>query len=89
MAQSGVMNKSGVAFIVSNDYDCAPKFDILKGTHKDAERMAKVFTQLGYEVVARKNLKRNELISFISEAAALPYTPSHKRFHLFWAWNGW
>jgi len=88
MAQSVVMNKSGAAFIVSNDYDCAPKFDMLKGTHKDAERMVKVFTQLGYEVIARKNLKYNELISFISEAAALPYTQSYKRLIFVFSGHG-
>ena len=79
MAESGVMNKPGVAFIVSNDYDHTVKLKTLKGTHKDAEKMVGVFTQLGYEVVARKNLTLGELIKFVSEAAALPYTPSYRR----------
>ena len=71
--------KPGVAFIVSNNYDCTPKLDTLKGTHKDAEKIVRVFTQLRYEVIVRKNLKRDELVTFISEAASLPYTPSYKR----------
>lgn len=83
MAESGANNKPGVAFIVSNDYDCPAaaklRFVKLKGVHKDAERMAQVFTHLRYEVVTAKNLMRDELIKFISEAAALPYTPSYKR----------
>ena len=79
MAESGEMNKPGIAFIVSNSYDCSGKLEMLKGAHKDAEKMVEVFTQLRYEVVARKNLTYDELIKFISEAAALPYTPSYKR----------
>ena len=79
MAGSGSAMKPGVAFIVSNNYDCTPKLDTLKGTHKDAEKIVRVFTQLRYEVIVRKNLKRDELVTFISEAASLPYTPSYKR----------
>ena len=41
MAQSVVMNKSGAAFIVSNDYDCAPKFDMLKGLTKTLKEWLK------------------------------------------------
>ena len=73
------MNKPGVAFIVSNNYDCTPKLDTLMGTHKDAEKMVRVFRQLRYEVIVRKNLTRDELVTFISEAASFPYTPSYKR----------
>ena len=65
MAESGVMNKPGIAFIVSNSYDCTGKFDMLKGVHKDAKKMVEVFTQLRYEVVAHKNLMYNELIKFL------------------------
>ena len=50
--------------------------------------MVKVFTQLGYEVIARKNLKYNELISFISEAAALPYPPSYRRLIFVFSGHG-
>lgn len=76
--------KPGVAFIVSNDYDCQPgkfseKLDKLRGTHQDAEKMASVFETLGYQVVKGKNLMYDELFSFICEAADLPYTPSYKR----------
>ena len=79
MAESGVTNKPGVAFIVSNNYDCTVKLDTLKGAHKDAEKMVEVFKRLGYEVVERKNLMRGEFIKFVNEAAALPYTPSYRR----------
>ena len=79
MAESGVMNKPGVAFVVSNDYNNTAKLKTLDGTHKDAEKMIGVFTQLGYEVVARKNLTLGELIKFVSEAASLPYTRSYRR----------
>ena len=74
-----MMNKPGVAFVISNDYDYTVKLKTLKGTHKDAEKMVGVFTQLGYEVVARKNLTLDELIKFVSEAAAFPYTQSYRR----------
>ena len=79
MAESGVMNKPGVAFVVSNDYSHTANLKTLSGTHKDAEKMVGVFTQLGYKVVVRKNLTLDELIKFVREAASLPYTPSYRR----------
>ena len=87
-----MMNKvgvaQGVAFIVSNDYDCAINFDKLKGTHKDAEKMARAFTHLGYDVVARRNLLHDEFIRFISETAALSYAPSCKRLVFIFSGHG-
>ena len=88
MAGLGVVRKSGRAFIVSNDYDCAANFDKLKGTHKDAERMARAFTHLGYDVIPRRNLMYGELINFISETAASPYAPSHKRLVFIFSGHG-
>ena len=88
MAKSGLNNKPGAAFIVSNDYVGAVNFDKLNGTHKDAERMVKVFTALGYVVVERKNLMFDKLIDFISEAADLPYTPSYKRLVFVFSGHG-
>ena len=88
MAELGVTRKSGKAFIVSNDYDCAVNFDKLKGTHKDAERMAHAFTHLGYDVVPRRNLMYDELTSFISEAASFPYAPSHERLVFIFSGHG-
>ena len=83
-----MVRKSGRAFIVSNDYDCAANFDKLKGTHKDAERMAQAFEHLGYDVISRSNLMYGELINFISEAAASPYAPSHKRLVFIFSGHG-
>ena len=79
MAESGMTNRHGIAFIVSNSYDSSAKLERLEGTHKDAEKMVEVFTQLRYEVVARRNLTRDGLITFISEAASRAYAPSYKR----------
>ena len=72
-------NRPGIAFVLSNGYNSSVKLGELKGAHKDAEKMVEVFTQLRYEVVARRNLTHDELIRFISEAASRAYEPSYKR----------
>ena len=72
-------SRPGVAFILSNSYRSSVKLGKLEGAHKDAEKMVEVFTQLGYEVVTGRNLTRDELIRFISEAVSRAYEPSYKR----------
>ena len=79
MAEAGMTNRPGIAYIISNSYDSSAQLGKLEGAHKDAEKMIEVFTQLRYEVVARRNLTRDGLIRFISEAASRAYAPSYKR----------
>ena len=50
--------------------------------------MAQVFTQLGYEVVAKRNLMYSELIGFICETAALPYAQSCRRLVFIFSEHG-
>jgi hypothetical protein len=52
-----INKQPGIALIISNrDFTNPREFPVRTGTEVDAENLRQLFTQLGYEVVARVNL---------------------------------
>lgn len=56
----------GLAIILTNDY-CGTDQTPLNETHKDGDKMASVFSGLGYHVLHRRNLSSNQLQHFLHD----------------------
>ncbi|XP_065898380.1 uncharacterized protein [Dysidea avara] len=69
--------KVGVALIFSNDYKDTPNRDLLSGTVEDARRMKQAFTFLGYEVIVRQNVKKEDLMSECVKLRSYDYSPAN------------
>jgi len=69
--------KVGIALVVSNNYDDNPNRDSLPGTVEDALTMKKAFTFLGYEVIVRQNVKKEDLMSECAKLRGYDYSPAN------------
>jgi len=63
----------GYALIINNqDFDIPETYPFRKGAHVDSENLDNLFSQLGFEVLRYKNLKRNETLKKLIEFSELP-----------------
>ena len=90
MAASNYAGKVGIALIVSNDYCDTSNRKNLPGTMEDALRMNQAFTFLGYKVIVKQNVSREDLISECVKLRSYDYSPANgcKRIAVVYSGHG-
>jgi len=82
-------HKVGIALIVSNDYRGTSR-PPLPGTEKDASTMSAAFSFLGYEIVLRRNITRDNFLTECKTLAGYDYSLSNgcKRIAVIFSGHG-
>jgi len=82
--------KIGIALVVSNNYNDNPNRTSLTGTEEDARRMSQAFTFLGYEVIKRQNVKKEDLMLECTRLKSYDYSPANgcKRIAIVFSGHG-